>query len=379
MHISSGQPMAPISEGNFPMGISKIGPNLFFIKARVKSPGDDRRRQERFRGNYSQAQDRYLEIKRELRGEKRPARTFGDLLEAYKESRGGVPESQSYVYKTLFKDLASKDIEGLDDTLKHYAALMRMMPTPSTGKKLSGGSVNRYRAMVAATLNLAVALGVLPKSPLSAAVWPKAKETPRDRFLDHMEVQRLLNVLEARARHLLPMVRFALRVPCRKAELVNMKRADLDLFHNAIRVHNGTTKNEDGTWKPIPPELVEYFRTLPPETDFLFFRREAGKCLPLGDFHKTWQTCLKLAGIKDFRFHDTRHIAATTLVDNGTPERAVMDIAGWRTNMLSTYYKSSSKKALGLVRFSPGSGNEGTTSKEYGESGSDLSLERAVS
>ena len=38
-YLPDCQPMAPIAEGNFPMGISKLAPNLYFIKARVKLAG----------------------------------------------------------------------------------------------------------------------------------------------------------------------------------------------------------------------------------------------------------------------------------------------------------------------------------------------------
>jgi hypothetical protein len=47
------------------------------------------------------------------------------------------------------------------------------------------------------------------------------------------------------------------------------------------------------------------------------------------------------------------HISATNMVDNGTPEQVVMSVAGWKTNMLRTYYSRGDKKALGLVRFGP--------------------------
>src|SRR3954469_16183732 len=65
MHLSTGQPMAPTTEGNFPVGISKRGPNCFFIKARVKVPSadprlkpDDRRMQTVFYGTKAQADDK---------------------------------------------------------------------------------------------------------------------------------------------------------------------------------------------------------------------------------------------------------------------------------------------------------------------------------
>jgi integrase len=84
----------------------------------------------------------------------------------------------------------------------------------------------------------------------------------------------------------------------------------------------------------------------------------------LGDFKTAWKRCLRLAGIRDFHFHDTRHISASNLLDNGTPEQVVMQVAGWKTNMLRTYYHRSGKKALDLVRFPSMTGHRPDTRVE---------------
>ncbi len=361
------------------MGITKLAPNHFFIKARHKTNGEDRREQLHFTGTKAQAEEKYLEILRRLRREKKPAQAFGDLLAAYCESRGGViPRSQRSIFEDLARDLGGVDLAAIGDKLQEYAGILRRLPSKTTGRKLSAASLNRRRAMVAASLNLAVELKIIPHSPLNAAVWPKENEVPRDRFLSHVESTALLNAISMSAPHLLPVTQFALQVPCRKAELVSMTRADLDLFHNAIRVHNGTTKNEAGAWKPIPPNMVPYFRSIPADCPYLFYRMERGQYAPLGDFKRSWATAKRIAGIQNLRFHDTRHISATALVDAGTPERAVMDIAGWRTNMLSTYYSSSSKKALSLVKFGNGSGNTGATFEGVGLKTGKNGTERTV-
>ena len=359
------------------MGITKIGPNLYFLKARCKANGD-KRAQELFRGPKPDAEARYLELRALVRKE-RVAGTFGDLLERYREGRGEIPRGQRCIYQTLTRDLGAVPLEGLAGALEAYAKLLRGQKSPRTGKVLANSSINRHRAMVAASLTLARDKGVPGIPRLSKAIWPKLPEVARDRLLDPLEAHRLENVLEAEAPHLLPLFRFASLVPCRKSELVRMRREDLDLFNEAIRVHNGTTKNDEGSWKPIPAPLVPYFRAIPSECPWLFYRVRAGKYLPLGDFKKAWGRCLRLAGVRNFRFHDTRASAATGLADAGTPERAIMKVAGWRTNMLSTYHRSRSKNALKLVRFSVESGNPGATSgKDAGKNG-DLSGERAVS
>lgn len=394
-YISEGQPMAPIEKGFFPMGIFKIGPNEYRIKARVKipdrdptKPEDDRRKQARFYGTRAQAERKYIEMREELRtGVKRSplAGIFADLLEQYRESRGGaIPRSERSVYETLHADLGGTLIEELEGALIRYQHRLQRATSPATGKVLSHGSINRRRAMVATTLSLAVDLKLIKTNPMTRVVWPKLKEVPRDRRLTPEEIQRLMDTVSREAPHLVEIFWFALRVPCRKSELVNMGRRDLDLFANAIRVHNGTTKNDVGSWKPIPEEMLPYFRSLPPESPFLFFRKVGAVYRCLGDFKTAWNRCLFLAGIEDFRFHDTRHIAATNMVNAGMSERDVMKVAGWKTNMLSTYWNSSSMETLSRVRFLPGStlvagGNKGATSTEAVEKSGEIKAERAVS
>lgn len=360
------------------MGIFKIAPNLFRIKARVKRKGLDLRKQEQFQGTKAEAEIRYAELVKSLRGDKPKAKTFGDLLTAYAESRPPVGSVAS-VFKMVSRDLSGVALPELGSALERYYGLLKLTRSRKTGERLTVSALNRARSLINAVLNQAVTLGKLEKNPLHAGLWPKGKEIPRDRFLTPVEASRLLNVIESEAPHLLAITRFALQVPCRKSELVAMTRDDLDLFHNAIRVHNGTTKNEDGAWKPIPPDMVAYFRALPPETPFLFFRKVGGRYLPLGDFKKAWDRCKRLAGISNFHFHDTRHISATNMVDAGTPERAVMKVAGWRTNMLSTYYSSSSRQALTLVKFPTGRATTGATEGGTAGKNGEIATERAVS
>ncbi len=218
--------------------------------------------------------------------------------------------------------------------------------------------------MAKAVFNHAVNIELIEKNPLTKTRFPKLRTVPRDRVLSQVESERLLNVIDHEAPHLSAIVRFALQVPCRKSELVNMRREDLDLINNAIRVRNGTTKNDAGCWKPIPPDMVEYFRTIPRECPYLFYREHDSEFKPLGDFKKAWSRCLRLAEIHDFRFHDTRHISATEMLNAGTPEQVVMTVAGWKSNMLKTYYHLSGTKALEFVVFPGLNGHKVDTSEE---------------
>lgn len=343
--------------------IVKDGPNKWLLDIRVKKDGREIRKRETFAGTKVQAEERFLELKKELREgpswseSTTKVITFGDALTLYKNRKLVIAPKEKGRFDRLMKDLGGVLVRDLPEKLEKYLSLIRQFPSLKTKRVLANGSINKLLILIKAALNLAVRMECLEKNPITNARFPNLKNIPRDKVLTGGEILTLMEVIRKEAPHLEAIVRFALQVPCRRSELVNMRREDLDLIHNAIRVRNGTTKNDEGCWKPIPPDLVPYFRTLPDECPYLFFRVEKEDFLPLGDFKTAWKRCLRLAGITDFRFHDTRHISATNLLDNGTPERVVMTVAGWKTNMLSTYYHRAGKRSLALVNFTPGSGH----------------------
>jgi integrase len=342
------------------LNIKRIGPNLWFLDVRVKKNGHQERRRESFAGTKFEAEERYLKLRQELQlGPQLPllsaGTTFADAMAYYREKRFTFSAQDKSRYDSLIRELGPIPIPEFANKFDRYLAIKRKYPCKKTGKPPKPATINRLVEMVRAAFNLAVEAEWLEKNPITKRRFPKAKEVARDRVLTLEEEGRLLLIVHREAPHIYPLIRFALAVPCRKSELVNMRIEDLDLINNAIRVRNGTTKNDDGTWKPIPPDQVPYFRSIPPGCPFVFYRVEAGRFFRLGDFRKSWTRCLLLAGITDFRLHDTRHASATRLVDNGTPEQVVNEIAGWKTNMLRTYYHRAGKKSLTLVRFTPGS------------------------
>jgi integrase len=340
------------------MGIKKEGQNLYRIDAHVVRNGKEYRRRELFNGTKAKTEEKYLQLKKELRDGGNAcsltvAETFGEALRFYLD-RNDAGKSMTY-FKRLLADLGEVSISLLGERFDKYRQLLKSSIGQRTGKPISNGTINRYLTWAAAALNFAVRHGVIKENPLKH--FQKLKEIPRDVILSDMDKRHLLNVIDREAHHLGAVVRFALQVPCRKSELVNMKKEDLDLFNNVIRVHNGETKNGAGIWKPIPPDMKEYFRAIPAGCQYLFYRQDKNGYHGLGDFKKAWKHCLKIAGVNDFRFHDTRHCSASALIDNGTPEQVVMSIAGWKTNMLRIYYNREPKKTLELVRFSPEHGH----------------------
>jgi integrase len=343
------------------MSIRQTGADQFFLDVRVYRNGKQYRCRETFSGCRKNAEMKYWTLKKELSATAEKscsltstANTFADIIDFYLERKKSFLsqfEKIEYIFDNLSKDLGNVSIVDLADKFDKYLRLIRRDASHRYGRPLSDSTYNRYIGYAKIVCNFAVKYELIERSPL--ARFTKIKEVGRDRILSEEEKLRLLNTLEAVAPHLKPAVEFAMMIPIRKGELVNLKKDSLDLINNVIRLRNGTTKNNRGTFIPIPPIMVQYFWSIPAESEYLFYRQKGGRYFSLGDFKRAWKRVKRLAGIGDFHFHDLRHISATELIDAGTPERVVREIANWKTDMLNRYYHLSSKKVLESVQFTP--------------------------
>jgi len=158
-----------------------------------------------------------------------------------------------------------------------------------------------------------------------------------------------LEAVQSRRPEMLPLIRFMLLVPCRISELTTAKREQYNPFTNTIYIPD--SKAGIPINKPVPEEMTGYFRSIPPDCPWLFYWTDkSGKYHPFASIRRAWMDSLKLAGLSNFRVHDLRHISATDLYEIGNPERRIMDIAGWKTPMLSKYrHKDSLRSAQRIV------------------------------
>lgn len=350
-------------------GITRLGNGKWRLDVRVKVKGKEYRKRETFKGAKSEAEDRFYQIRNQIRNEQKAfgsltVRTIGDLIDFYCQHNQTERCKVQFIFDKLKSEIGSIKINDIGNKLDHYFMFLRQEKSPKYDRTISNSTFNRYLAYAKAVFNLAVRFELIDKNPLLRV--GKLKETPRDRVLTETEKEKLFKAISSnlRVRHIVHAVKFALQVPIRKSELVRMKKDALDLINNSIRLWNGTTKNSQGTYVPIPPDMVEYFRNIPAESEYLFYRKEGEKYFPLGDFKNAWTRALKDAGIADFHFHDLRHISATELIDNGTPERVVRAVANWKTDMLNRYYHMDNKKVLKEVVFKPNGGHIVDTSDQ---------------
>jgi integrase len=134
------------------------------------------------------------------------------------------------------------------------------------------------------------------------------------------------------------MLETAYRYGWRVSELLNLRVGQVDLVTHTIRLHPGTTKNQEGREVTIESrtllQLIRHCVAGRRLDDYVFTRG----IKPIRDFRKSWSNLCTAAGVPALLFHDLRRSAARNLRAAGVPEEIIMRIAGWKTSNVFKRY-----------------------------------------
>lgn len=217
------------------------------------------------------------------------------------------------------------------------------------GTQRSPATVVRYLSALSHAFTVAVKeWGWLEDSPMRKVT--KLREARgRVRFLDEEERERLLRTCkESSNPHLYPVVLIALSTGMRHGEIINLTWADVDLPRKRVILQE--TKNGERRAVPLAGAALEVLARLEKnrriDTNLLFPKLRP---IPLNqttervdlervqkvqkpvELRGAWVSALKKAGLKDFRFHDLRHCAASYLAMSGASLAEIADILGHKT------------------------------------------------
>ncbi len=147
----------------------------------------------------------------------------------------------------------------------------------------------------------------------------------RLRYLSVEESQRLVDSCD---NHLRPIVITALNTGMRKDEILGLKWDNVDLKAGFILLNQNQTKNSERKELPINQTLRETLQGIPKQDNipFVFYNPLTGK--RYDNVKRSFNTALKKADIKDFRFHDLRHTFASHLVMAGIDLTTVKELMG---------------------------------------------------
>lgn len=179
-------------------------------------------------------------------------------------------------------------------------------------------------------LNRAVAWGYLKANPVKGI--QKAREAPgRVRYLTPDERETILR--KANSTLQLYIVT-ALQTGGRISELTQLKWQDVDMREGMITFRE--TKNGDSRSLPITKTLREALKALPRPLDpntSVFPERDPQV------ISRSFTRLVRRLEIKNLRFHDLRHDAASTLTMAGVSQRAIQEFLGHKDSRMTTRYQ----------------------------------------
>lgn len=251
-----------------------------------------------------------------------------DLFLQNRRERGKLSPSHEGMIEFVRRELGSVRLEVFADRFDAYRKHLMNAPTRQ-GKPRKGASVNRYTAIVRAVFNHLVGLEILNRNPITPVKFPKLGEPARDRVLTPEERLRLLNAVREHRPYIEPIIRYMLAVPCRTGELVMAGRERYSPITGTVFIPD--SKAGVSIHKPVPPCMAEYFRSIPADCPWLFYKETAEGFRPITKqvLRKAWAFCLEAAGLSDYRLHDLRHEAVTGLYRMKNSEFDIAAVAGW--------------------------------------------------
>ncbi len=195
------------------------------------------------------------------------------------------------------------------------------------GRQLAPATKNRRLSLIAAALTHANRLDWITHNP--ARIGRLTEDNLVERHVSTEELAALLRACRASYEPwLYPMVLVAMSSGARAGELQRLVWRDIDLEEGIA----GLLKTKSGRRRPIPirgpalEELVRVRRDHWAEDDQHVFRHADGRA-PF-DYGRAWRLARAAAGVPDLRFHDLRHLAASTLAQAGVSTRELMAFLG---------------------------------------------------
>ena len=131
----------------------------------------------------------------------------------------------------------------------------------------------------------------------------------------------------------------------RKEEVVTLHWPQVDLSEGVIRLHTGTTKNDEGRDVRLTANLLGKFKRLYAETQML--ETKTGRKIPwvfhrngtpVKDFRKAWDNACEKAKIGHRLFHDYRRSAVRNMERARVPRSTAMKVSGHKTESIYTRY-----------------------------------------
>lgn len=224
---------------------------------------------------------------------------------------------------------------------------------------LTTETVNRDIATFKAALSKAVLWGFIEKHPLEKLKLLKGDRSSKIRFLSSEEEQQLREATITRevrikserdkanqwrkergydlfpdlnqvifADHMRPMILLSINTGLRRGEVFSLKWENVNLERATLTIEGTYAKSGKTRHIPLNTEALHVLKSWRKQTDSTNLVFPSKNDEPFNNVKKAWAGILKIAKIKNFRWHDLRHHFASRLVMADVDLNTVRELLG---------------------------------------------------
>ena len=271
--------------------------------------------------------------------------TFEDLANEYmkqwsKKDPNQIPRTAYWLDVFGNRPIKAISTSDIRKALDHYAKGKCLKgdgtgKSSETNKTRSSNTVLRRKAVLSSIFKYGIRRGYLKENPVDG-IFIDATPNQIERFLDDRERNALMTACkESTWDKLYLVVLMAITTGMRKAELVNLRWTDINFDKGLAKL--ATTKNGSPRINPIPAPALDELKKFRQVGNGLIFASSCDTEKPF-NFRVQWTRALQRANIKNFRFHDLRHTAASYLVMNGASLHETAEILGHKSTQTTKRY-----------------------------------------
>jgi integrase len=200
-------------------------------------------------------------------------------------------------------------------------------------------TVNREMCVLSKIFSLAFDAELIESNPCRR-VRKFRTNSGRMRYLTFDEEAKLFEQLQGQE-WVQRIVTMAINTGMRQGEIFDLTWFDVDLPRGVIHIR--VSKNGKDRFVPINQTVRAMLEGLPHTNEHVFpSPRTKGR---LVDVKRRFDLAKSDAGIKDFRFHDLRHTAATRMADCGADAFTLAAIFGWTDVRMALRYTHATDEA----------------------------------
>lgn len=229
-------------------------------------------------------------------------------------------------------DISVDDVESI-----------RASRVKKNGQPAALSTVNWDHAVLKAMLNKAMKRGLLTSNPASRVSLPNP-HNERDRILT---VEEWTALYAEATDHLKPILLTGYRLGLRLGEILALTWDRVDREKGLLTLRAIDTKTKQPRKVPMTADLLITFRELHKAQKVRYIGQDIGQDRvflrdgePIADIRTAFANAAARAKVRDFRFHDLRHCAATNLRRSGVDNTTAMSIIGHKSERMWKRYNT---------------------------------------